>query len=93
MNNNSLIEKYTPTIIEDIVGNNENKEFIMNYIKINSLENIMLYGPSGVGKTLTSIILKKYFKNNCLFINLSDVRGIEIENHVQGEHELQGSRM
>ena len=76
MNNNSFIFKYIPQNIEGIVGNTSNKIFINNYIKTKSKENIIFYGPCGVGKTLTYNIILKTFNTNNLVINLSDVRGI-----------------
>jgi|LauGreDrversion4_2_1035121.scaffolds.fasta_scaffold110082_2 replication factor C subunit 2/4 len=76
-------EKYRPTRLEDVVGNNEIIRRLMNISKEGNIPNIILSGPSGLGKT-TSIhclakgLLGDDYDKGVLEINASDTRGIEI---------------
>ncbi len=76
-------EKYRPTQLKDIVGNDEIIRRLMNISKEGNIPNIILSGPSGLGKT-TSIhclareLLKEDYEKGVLEINASDSRGIEI---------------
>jgi len=77
------VEKYRPTIIENIIGNKNIKEALSSYLKQKTLPHLLLHGPSGTGKT--SIInsyarqaYKDYYNMMVLQINASEERGIEI---------------
>ncbi len=76
-------EKYRPIRLEDVVGNNEIIRRLMNISKEGNIPNIILSGPSGLGKT-TSIhclakgLLGDDYDKGVLEINASDTRGIEI---------------
>ncbi len=76
-------EKYRPNRLNDIVGNDEIIRRLMVISKEGNIPNIILSGPSGLGKT-TSIhclareLLKDDYEKGVLEINASDSRGIEI---------------
>ncbi len=77
------IEKYRPHHISEIIGNANIKDALNNYLKNKQLPHLLLYGPSGTGKT--SIInsyareaYKDYYNFMVLQINASEERGIEI---------------
>jgi replication factor C subunit 2/4 len=76
-------EKYRPNKLNDIVGNDEIIRRLMVISKEGNIPNIILSGPSGLGKT-TSIhclareLLKDDYDKGVLEINASDSRGIEI---------------
>ena len=77
------VEKYRPTIIDNIIGNKNIKEALNTYLKQKQLPHLLLHGPSGTGKT--SIInsyakqaYKDYYNMMVLQINASEERGIEI---------------
>lgn len=80
------IEKYRPTNFKNIVLDPLNKEIMVNIIKNNYFPNLLLYGPSGTGKTTTIInLVDEYQKNNnqrnkglMIHLNASDERGIDI---------------
>lgn len=75
-----LIEKYRPNKLVEIIQQSNT----IKYLKIsNNIPNLLLYGPSGTGKTSTIIalakqIFKKEFKNRVFEFNASDERGINI---------------
>lgn len=81
-----FVEKYRPTIFDDIVLDPLNKQILKNIIDISYFPNLLFYGPPGTGKTTTIINLinayqeKQNNKNKDLIIHLnaSDERGIDI---------------
>jgi DNA polymerase III delta prime subunit len=88
-----FIFKYKPKNLDEFLLNNNLKNLINNYIKIDEL-NIILLGNSGTGKTtLIECILKEYYNNliddsNILIINSLKEHGIsfyrnEVKNFCQ----------
>jgi replication factor C subunit 3/5 len=81
-----FVEKYRPTLFEEIVLNPLNKIILKNIIDTSYFPNLLFYGPPGTGKTTTIINLinayqdKLNIKNKDLIIHLnaSDERGIDI---------------
>lgn len=77
---NLLIEKYRPNKLVEVIQQSN----VIKYLKIsNNIPNLLLYGPSGTGKTSTIIalakqIFKKEFKNRVFEFNASDERGINV---------------
>jgi replication factor C subunit 2/4 len=76
-------EKYRPNRLNDIVGNDEIIRRLMVISKEGNIPNIILSGPSGLGKTtsihcLAKELLKEDYEKGVLEINASDSRGIEI---------------
>jgi len=86
MDNRPWVEKYRPTIFENIVLDDMNKTILENIIIKNIFPNLLFYGPPGTGKTTTIInLIEKYQeiynqKDTSLKIHLnaSDDRGIEV---------------
>ena len=85
-NSNPWVEKYRPSILNNIVLDKTNETILNNVIKLNYLPNILLHGPPGTGKTTTIINLIHELqilnnnKNKSLIIHLnaSDERGIDV---------------
>jgi DNA polymerase III delta prime subunit len=81
-----FVEKYRPTLFDDIVLDPLNKQILKNIIDNSYFPNLLFYGPPGTGKTTTIINLinayqeKQSNKNKDLIIHLnaSDERGIDI---------------
>jgi len=68
-----LLEKYKPKKIEDIIGQKDVVIKIENWLKKwKSGKALLLYGPTGSGKTIISEIIAKGKKLNLLEVNTSD---------------------
>jgi len=86
MDNRPWVEKYRPTIFENIVLDDTNKTILENVIIKNIFPNLLFYGPPGTGKTTTIInLIDKYQtiynqkdKSLKIHLNASDDRGIEV---------------
>jgi replication factor C subunit 3/5 len=80
------VEKYRPTIFDNIVLDPINKVILQNIIDTSYFPNLLFYGPPGTGKTTTIVNLVNSYqekndqKNSGLMIHLnaSDERGIDI---------------
>lgn len=78
------IEKYRPTSIDEIIGQEETKARLKGFIGSKSLPHLLFAGPPGTGKTSTVITLateifgKGNVTGNLLELNASDDRGIDI---------------
>ena len=89
-------EKYRPQFFEDIISHNLIKDIINKFLINNNINNLILYGPPGIGKTtLTISLLEKIYgpnyKHMILELNSSDDRGInivrdEIKNYASYNH-------
>lgn len=74
------IEKYRPDGIDGLMLNDKLKKSIKDMIKTKNIQNIILVGPPGVGKTSTirciaKELLGKYYSRYVLELNASDDRG------------------
>jgi|TARA_R110002020_G_scaffold13602_2_gene48878 replication factor C small subunit len=73
-------EKYRPSRLSDIVGQESFKLDAENWIEINDMPNILLFGSAGTGKTASGIALAKEFLGdspNFLELNASNDRRLE----------------
>jgi replication factor C small subunit len=82
-NNTIWIEKYRPSRLADIVGQDEIVERLASYVKAKSLPHLLFTGSAGVGKTTAAVTLaKEFFQNNWQRnfreMNASDERGIDV---------------
>jgi replication factor C subunit 3/5 len=91
--NNSIpwVEKYRPSIFNNIVLDPLNKQILQNIINDSFFPNLLLYGPPGTGKTTTIINLINSYqtklnqrnKGLMIHLNASDERGIDtIRNQI-----------
>ena len=71
------VEKYRPTTLEGYVGNEVIKSKIEDYLKQGSIQNLLLHGVAGTGKTTLAKLLVKNIDCDYLYINASDERGID----------------
>jgi replication factor C small subunit len=77
------IEKYRPSRLTDIVGQDEIVERLSSYVKSGNLPHLLFTGNAGVGKTTAAVTLaKEFFKDswqrNFRELNASDERGIDV---------------
>ena len=77
------IEKYRPGTLSEIVGQKDITRRLENYVKNNTMSNLLFTGQAGIGKTSCSVALaKEFFKDsfsqNFLELNASDERGIDV---------------
>jgi len=80
-----LNEKYRPQTLDTFVGNEHIKIQIQKFLDNNDLVNMLFYGPPGSGKTTLAKLIVKNLDCDYLFLNASDVRGIEtIRDKVSG---------
>ena len=76
--NHSLwVEEFRSTSLQDFVGNSSIKESIQYFIDQNDIQNLLLYGPSGTGKTTLAKLIINNINCDHLYINASDERGID----------------
>src|SRR5258705_6658488 len=76
-------EKYRPTLIENVLSHENIRRSITNYMKQKTLPNMLLYGPSGTGKTsLIMTVANEFYGDNVsnmvLILNASEERRIEV---------------
>lgn len=86
------IEKYRPINIQNIVQQEDIKNLIQSNKSLSNLPHLLLYGPSGTGKTTSALAICKYLYYNekyrsiydkiinerVLKLNASDDRGIRV---------------
>lgn len=92
-------EKYRPTNISDMIGNEEARNSIVDWFKkwIPGTKPILLVGPPGIGKTTIANLASKEFGYDMIGLNASDVRSKtrinEILNPVLGNVSVLGKPM
>ncbi|AXV38584.1 MAG: replication factor C small subunit [Methanobacteriaceae archaeon] len=80
--NGPWVEKYRPSSLDEVVGQDHIVQRLKRYVDEESMPNLMFTGPAGVGKTTTALALAKsilgeYWRQNFLELNASDARGID----------------
>ena len=84
------IEKYRPTCINEVIGQDNIVYLLQKMSENNYLPNMLFYGKSGTGKTsLIHAILKNFYKSNNIFtvmkLDASDDRGINtVRDEIKG---------
>jgi replication factor C subunit 2/4 len=82
--NESWIEKFRPTNLDEIESQEEVISSLKNCIKIKNIPHLLFFGPSGCGKTSTILALAKelfgdkYWHDRVIELNASDERGIKV---------------
>ncbi len=76
-------EKYRPSKVEEIVGQESIVEQLKGYVREKNMPKLLFAGPAGVGKTSAAIALAKElygenYRESFLELNASDQRGIDI---------------
>lgn len=76
------IEKYRPKHLDNIIGHEEKVETLKSLVRNGELPHLLLYGPSGTGKTSTILGLARTmygdnYKRYIMEINASSERGID----------------
>jgi len=76
-------EKYRPSRLENISGQDQIISKLKKYVEKRSLPNLLFSGPPGVGKTCCAVALAKElfgegFSQDFLELNASDERGINV---------------
>lgn len=66
-----LADKLRPTTFSDIIGNEKLINVLNNLIEKDRLTSIILYGPTGVGKTTIAKIIANYYPLNHYHFNAS----------------------
>ncbi|EQC38291.1 replication factor C subunit 2 [Saprolegnia diclina VS20] len=77
------VEKYRPTTLSQVVGNNETVSRLRVIAREGNMPNIIISGPPGIGKTTSILCLARdllgdtLMKTAVLELNASDDRGID----------------
>jgi len=71
------VEKYRPQTLDTYIGNEIVKNKIQDYLKVGSIQNLLLHGVAGTGKTTLAKLISKNLDCDLLYINASDERGID----------------
>ncbi|KAL9932099.1 hypothetical protein V8E36_009160 [Tilletia maclaganii] len=77
------VEKYRPTLLEELVSHKEITSTVERFIEKNRLPHMLFYGPPGTGKTSTVLAMARklygpQYKKMTLELNASDDRGIDV---------------
>ena len=71
------VEKYRPQTLNEYVGNEIIKDKIADYLEQGSIQNLLLHGVAGTGKTTLAKLITKNIDCDLLYLNASDERGID----------------
>ncbi|MFN7105455.1 MAG: replication factor C small subunit [Pyrobaculum sp.] len=76
-------EKYRPRSFGEVVGLEEVKFRLLEFVKSGALPHLLFYGPPGTGKTTVALVLARelygdLWRENVLELNASDDRGIGV---------------
>jgi DNA polymerase III delta prime subunit len=72
-----FVEKYRPQDLNGFVGDDTVRLKIQEYLKTGKLQNLLLFGPAGTGKTSLAKLIVGQLNADHLYINASDERGID----------------
>ena len=72
-----FVEKYRPHNLSNFIGDSTVRDKVQEYINEGTLQNLLLFGPAGTGKTSLAKLIVKQLEADYLYINASDERGID----------------
>lgn len=72
------VEKYRSKSVENYVGNEKIKSIIQTAIKKNDIQNMILYGTPGTGKTTLAKLIVNSLNCDYLYLNASDEKGMDV---------------
>ena len=72
-----FVEKYRPQDLNGFIGDDTIRLKIQEYLKTGKLQNLLLFGPAGTGKTSLAKLIVGQLGADHLYINASDERGID----------------
>ena len=71
------VEKYRPEVLEQYISNESIKNKVEDYLQQGSIQNLLLHGVAGTGKTTLAKLIANNLNCDLLYINASDERGID----------------
>jgi replication factor C small subunit len=74
---NLWVEKYRPEVLEQYISNESIKNKVEDYLQQGSIQNLLLHGVAGTGKTTLAKLIANNLNCDLLYINASDERGID----------------
>lgn len=72
------VEKYRPKTIDECILSKGQKEYFKNLVKNGEIQNMLLCGTSGTGKTTVARALCEELKSDYIIINGSEESGIDV---------------
>lgn len=80
-----FVEKYRPQKVEDCILPERLKKVFQEYVNKKEIQNLLLFGPAGSGKTTVAKAMCNEIGCNFLYINASLERGIDtLRNKITG---------
>lgn len=73
-----LVEKYRPSTMDDIVLDAGIKKSICSKLNNKTIDNLLLYGKQGIGKTTLARIIGKTISSSTLYINAGYESSVDI---------------